>query len=174
MSLRLLALKHANAYADKHTHEEGGSNRGPDVDHFQRVLGLDPADENPWCACFVTTCLCEAAFDLHPAMNGDFPQALAWLKANFINCSALVADMAVDAQNRGIWKGADWNPKPGSLVCYTFPTGHHIGFVRGLQGAILATTEGNTGDGHARDGDGVYYRTRPLTFVWGYIDLGDS
>jgi hypothetical protein len=120
----------------------------------------------------------ESAMDLHPANAGDFAWAREWLKQNFVLCSPSVAEMAQDAQRRGIWRKPDWSAKPGDLVCFEWSPGkHHIGIVKADHGVTLATVEGNTSSGargSQRDGDGVYERTPTRTFVWGFIDLGDS
>lgn len=174
LPLRSAALNQALAYAGKGVTEIGGNNRGPEIEHFLRSVGANAGD--PWCAAFVSCCLQEAAMSLRPDHAGDFAWARRWVSSNFVKLSASVEEMARDAQMRGIWKGADWQAKPGSLVCYRFVKGHHIGFVKGTHGGNLWTVEGNTvsDTGNQRDGDGVYTRKRPLTYVWGFIDLGDS
>jgi len=170
---RLLAV--AQHYADAHVKEQGGNNRGPEVDHFLRVVDVPPGE--PWCAAAVVTWACEAYLksinDTTPTAE-DFKHAKIWLGLNYFAPSPAVALIEANAKKRGIFWNKAWTPTPGSLVIYHFPTGSHIGVVVKDRGPTLDTIEGNTSDGNARDGDGVFARTRDKKYVAGYVDLGNQ
>ena len=53
--IAVAALSIAEGYAAAQVHEEGGNNRGDQVEFFQRLLGGSRGD--PRCADFVCTCL---------------------------------------------------------------------------------------------------------------------
>lgn len=165
---RILLLDRAKHYADAHVHEQGGNNRGPEVEHFQRVNHGHPGDA--WCADFVSCC----GLEVHDPMLHDLAGARTWLQANFFKPSGTCVEIMDDAKHRGTWRDKSWKPTAGSLVIYKFPTGHHIEVVRDLMGSALRTVGGNTSDDDPRDGDNVAYKERNLKFVLGYVDLGNS
>jgi hypothetical protein len=104
----------------------------------------------------------------------DFKGAKIWLGLNYFTPSPAVAVIESNAKKRGIFKPRTWIPTPGCLVIYHFPTGNHIGVVDQLVGKTLHTIEGNTGGANDRDGDGVYRKKRDLTYVAGFVDLGNQ
>jgi hypothetical protein len=174
-AFRLQLLAVAKHYAEAGVHEEGGNNRGQLVEHFQRVNDGNPGDA--WCADFVTTCGVEAklAYDkVENADKSDYNSARTWLAQNYFAPSAGVEVIYNDAKKRGILKPKTWQATPGCLVIYKFTTGWHIGVVDVLEGKTLYAIEGNTGGGSDRDGDGVYRKKRDLTYVAGFVDLGNQ
>ena len=73
-TVALAAVEIAQGYAAAHVHEEGGNNRGDQVEFFQRLIGGAPGD--PWCADFVCTCLVKgyARFHRLPEERARLPE----------------------------------------------------------------------------------------------------
>jgi len=136
------------AAAKLHIREVGGNNHGPAVKKFLHEVGLP--EGYAWCDAF-------QSYEEHAAAGYTLPieSASVWQTYN-------------SARNMG-WVLPDGaTPARGDLVLYDFDgdgrTDDHIGIVvavTALPGCWkLRTVEGNTGDGNATDGDGVYIRTR--------------
>lgn len=160
------AVHLARAYVG--TKEQGGSNKGPEIERFLANVQLKPPQ--PWCAAFVYTVLLECG-----APPSKLPQARAaagvvnwrtWARAN---------RRLVNEPNRGhlfFWLNKTSNGFQG-----------HIGFIAEVQNQPngrfrIRTFEGNTNAGGLRDGDGVYERWRSqLTLEThqehGFISLRD-
>lgn len=132
-----------------------GSNRGPEVDEYLRVAGLDPAaDSFPWCAAFVYWCFDEAA----RALGRSNPVVKTagvldhWNKAGQRSIPRLLSSTAIN------------NPslvQPGLIfiIDTDAPGGAgHTGLVESVTGGKLVTIEGNTNTGGAREGIGVFRR----------------
>ena len=134
-----------------------GSNRGPEVDEYVRLTGLDPAGRFAWCVCFIFFCFHTASKKLG--------------KPNPMIKTAGVLDLWSRAgQKPGVTRvtlaKAKNNPalvKPGQI--FVIDTGNpggagHAGLVEQVAGGKLVTIEGNTNDGGSREGIGVFRRTR--------------
>lgn len=126
--------------------EVGGNNHGPWVKKFLAEVGLP--EGYAWCDAF-------QSYEEHAVFGKRLPIE-----------SASVAQTYAFARNVG-WVVS--SPARGDLVLYDFDgdgqTDDHIGIVTRVVttgGGLytLQTVEGNTGDGSAADGDGVYVRTR--------------
>lgn len=134
--------------------EDGGPNRGPAVDSFERavspkVVGL------PWCLSFIQYCV--QVVDRNAGDDHKSP-------------------LPVTAGCLDLWHRAPLElvmpvPKPGLIVLWQrwtngHPTGSgHAGLITHLVDAhTVATIEGNTGPGPGivSEGDGVYARVRTV------------
>jgi hypothetical protein len=182
------ALQIALGYAAAHIREEGGNNRGDQVEFFQRLMGGAPGD--PWCADFVCTCLVKA----YARCTGQ--DESRWALPGFVHAagrallplSGYCPALAEAARTAGLLRRRGFAALPGDLVLFDFEGSgepHHAGFVRAPvsgagvpEGAIVLTVEGNTSAGPAgaggqaagqADGDGVYLRTRACSYVFGYV-----
>lgn len=145
MLLREKLLQAELAAAKAGIREVGGNNHGPEVRKFLAEVGL--SEGYAWCDAF-------QSYEMHAVAGRRLPieSASVW-------------------QTYGRAKQLGWlaaSPARGDLVLYDFDgdgqTDDHIGIVvsaAALPGLWkLNTVEGNTGDGSAADGDGVYVRTR--------------
>lgn len=153
---RQIAVAHATARV-----REVGRNRGPEVDRFlTRGGGLDPEGHAyPWCAAFACCCYFDAADELGIAW--PFPPCASvgklWSKANrFFTRVPMQDAIALHLSDpKDTWS-------PG-----------HVGIVIGFsRDGSVESVEGNTNGDGSRDGDGVYIKTRPLSFWnFGFIDI---
>ena len=136
---------------DKVEEHPRGSNRGKEVEAYQRAAGAGPGD--PWCAAFVTWCLLKAG-----ASRKDLPDN-----------PAAVAEWVSWARKRK-WKAQ--LPARGNLFYLLHSDGKgHIGFCCGDDPAGFATIEGNTNTDGSREGYAVCRRKRSTLNVHGFIDL---
>jgi peptidoglycan hydrolase-like protein with peptidoglycan-binding domain len=148
-----------------------GSNRGPEVDRYLRAAGLDPTRGSfPWCAAFVYFCFNEAA------------KALG--RRNPVVRTAGVLDHWQRAGEKGVARITAASAhlhealvRPGHV--FVIDTGDpggagHTGLVEAVSAGKLVTIEGNTNDGGAREGIGVFRRTgrRIRDINVGFIDYG--
>ena len=142
------------------TERPAGSNRGRDVEAFQRSVRI-PAG-SPWCAGFVRYAMDRAGVATPTVRSGA---ATAYLRDA----------RSIDASD--VLRGAV-RPEPGALVVWRRGSGWqgHIGIFREDDNAAVRgpawygrcglTVEGNTSSGRRgsqRDGDGVWARTRCLS-----------
>lgn len=153
----------ALAWADSQVGvKESGANRGKPVQEYQAVAGLGSEGGFAWCACFVYWCLIKAQ-----TREKNLPAKG--------KCAAV--------QNWSSWSKfrlrTVTKPQRGRLFYWLNTNGTgHIGWCLGpsILG-IFRTIEGNTdNDAGSREGDGVYKRTRHLSFLkakheYGFIDL---
>lgn len=145
MLLREKLVEAELAAARSGVREVGGNNHGPEVKKFLAEVGLP--EGYAWCDAF-------QSYEEHAVAGRRLPIE-----------SASVAQTYATAKTLG-WIAT--TPARGDLVLYDFDgdgqTDDHIGIVvsaSALPGCWkLNTVEGNTGDGSAADGDGVYLRTR--------------
>lgn len=116
-------------YARDHigvTEHPAGSNRGPQVDAWERACNVLGA---PWCGCFANAVLVAAG------LPSDF-------RLRF--CPAIEA-MAKNGQDGWSWRST---PEVGDLVLYGTPVAHHVGIVESVSGGQDSSTiEGNTSNG---------------------------
>ncbi len=131
------------------------SNRGPDVEMFQRATWLEGTGW-AWCAAFV----CWGMLKLQEEINYPFerPQtAGAWDFENWAK-----------KQGLKLFKPAD-KIRKGDIVIFTFS---HIGVAtEDEKGGYVATIEGNTDDDGGREGNGVYEKRRPKSQIRSVIRL---
>ena len=175
-SIARIALEIAEAYAAARIHEEGGNNRGDQVEFYQSLMGGAPGD--PWCADFVCTCLVKAYARSRglPEDRQRLRELVAAASEALLPLSGYCPDLAHGASARGLLRAAGHQPAPGDLVLFDFHGAgepHHVGFVCAAPGpnGLLATVEGNTSSGLAgsqADGDGVFCRQRQVGHVFGY------
>jgi Putative peptidoglycan binding domain/CHAP domain len=143
----------------------GTPNRGPQVDQYVSSVGLNPAGGYSWCQAFVYWCFDRAAARL------DLPNPCIktagvlehWARSPVANRIAALA-------------AAD-NPalvRPGAVFIIDHGSGKgHAGLVTRVVSGEIDTIEGNTNEAGARDGDGVYEKTRPIVSInVGFIDYG--
>lgn len=173
------ALDIAMGYASAGVHEEGGNNRGDQVEFFQKLMGGAPGD--PWCADFVCTCLVKG-YARHTGQAEDrahLPGYVHAASAALISLSGYCPALAQAARECYRFRSPEFTPSPGDLALFDFAGAgepHHVGFVRAAcrDGRVL-TVEGNTsGDsaGSQADGDGVHCKSRPRAHLFGYVCFG--
>lgn len=113
-----------------------------------------PMDGSPWCAMFVSWVLDRAGVTGYRHAYTPAGAELFRAQGRFFTT----------------------DPKPGDVVYFDFPDSlpriQHVGFVEKVPSALTITTiEGNTSSGDAGsqdNGDGVYRRARPASYVVGY------
>lgn len=147
---------------------ETSKNQGPGILKFWSATTYPTGYENrePWCAAFVCWCLREAISAMSPV--GPPP-------AGF---SRLTSPVAYDAE---AWarsmKGKGvllLDPKtneilPGDIV--TLSVASHIVIATKGRKTTFDTVEGNTNEAGSREGDGVYFRSRPRSHARKIIRL---
>lgn len=174
-SVARIGLQIAEGYAAAHIHEEGGNNRGDQVEFFQRLISGAPGD--PWCADFVCSCLVKAYARFHrlPEDRVRLPGYVAAAGALMLPLSGSCVEIARSARRLKLLRSADYSPAAGDLVLFDFADRgepHHIGFVRSADHAVIHTVEGNTSPGthgSQADGEGVFCRVRPRQHVHGFV-----
>jgi len=129
--------------------EQGGNNRGRQVEEFQRVIG--GAEEEPWCMSFAQYCI--KAAESETQANSQVTQSEHCLT---------------------VWNGSPSElrrsrPEAGSLVIWRHGNSTkgegHVGIVEAVNSdGTFTTIEGNTSDssGINREGDGVYRKQRDM------------
>lgn len=143
--------------------EPPGSNRGPEVDEFQRRVGLNPEGKYSWCAAFVYWCFDEAA----KAMELQNPLVKTGGVLKHWNESKGLKILVADAKKAP-------ETLPGTVFIMSFPGGlGHTGFVEAVDGSMIVTIEGNTSEGGSREGVGVFKRRRTIASAKGFIDYSD-
>jgi hypothetical protein len=122
-----LALDFARTHLGVTEHPPG-SNRGPEVDVWERACGVLAA---PWCGCFANAALVAAGFP-----------STFWIRF----CPSIEGNAKSGAFGwRWITAG---HAEPGDLVLYGTPIAHHVGMVVTVEhGVDTATIEGNTSNG---------------------------
>ena len=125
-------------------HERGTSNCGPQIDRWQRQMGLEVPPCRVWCGAFV-----------HQA----FRQAGVQLSARLIDPNRSYYDAI--AGRRGLRKIAISQIERGDIVFYKFRDGvqaSHEGIARDRpSGGMLSTVEGNTSHAVRLERRGVQY-----------------
>ena len=130
-----------------------GSNRGPRVDQYLRLVGLDPASGSfPWCAAFVYFCFNEASRQ-HGQPNPLVKTAGVlshWNRAEEVGARRIKSAEATARPEL---------VRPGQIFVMAFGKGAgHTGVIREIRGGKLVTIEGNTNTGGSREGIGVFER----------------
>ena len=143
--------------------EKGGNNHGPEVEMFQKSIGLVPGD--PWCAAFVCFCIKEAAkrLGVKPRFEYGGSAYKLWTRNQSLvlpepteNCLFVI--------DHGL-------SKKGTRI-------GHVGFVvarNQSHNETLETMEGNTNSAGSRDGDGAYHKSREMAEIaahgYGYLKI---
>lgn len=132
-----------------------GSNSGPEVDEYLRSVALRPG--SPWCMAFVYWCARKACQELvisiPLAQTGGV--MIQWQKAQL---------RKVPNRASGV--------KPGDIFIMQFAHGTgHTGFVESIGNGLIHTIEGNTNDDGSREGYEVARRVRPISSIFGFIQL---
>ena len=174
--IALLALRIAQDYAAAGVHEEGGNNRGDQVEFFQRLMGGAPGDS--WCADFVCSCLVKAYARFHklPEDRDKLPGYVHQAAEVLLPLSGSCRELAAAARAKGMLHSRDFTPSPGDLVLYDFPDAngdrkgypHHVGIAIAFPEDVEGNTSGPAG-GSQSDGGGVYTKTRNREDVFGFI-----
>lgn len=123
--------------------ETTGQNDGPWVEAIQRTTGNRKGD--PWCASFVNWVLDIAYKDQNP-----------------LPCTASCDVLLQHAVAHNL---LTTTPEPGDvfLVMKSQMDATHTGIVTEVQGTLIRTIEGNTNREGAREGNGVWARSRQRT-----------
>jgi hypothetical protein len=130
------------------------SNRGPQVDIYITTTGANPAENVPWCACFVYWCFNTAANNLSVS-NPCFKTAGVldhWSGAATVpGAQRILPAQAADQPSLIV---------PGMAFLIRTSGEHgHMGIVKEVRGNQLTTIEGNTNDSGSREGIGVFQHT---------------
>ena len=163
MSISLAALEIAVAFIG--VHEEGGQNRGPEVDQFLAAVGLDPG--NSWCAAFLYFCFRQAIqrrpVNLAPGAD-YFPPPNPCPRTGSVLRLWKLSDVA--------WR--DSNPAPGAVYILDHGKGlGHAGIVETADSTgVLTEISGNTNATGSRNGDSVWRHNGPPEVSHGGTLLG--
>jgi hypothetical protein len=149
--------------------EQGGPNRGPEVDIYLKAVGLDARKGSyPWCAAFVSWCIIEAV-DEHVKMQVN-------------KQGPLPLPIKISAGVFGIW---NLNPtkrlkKPKVGCLYIIDHGlskdkksrlGHIGFVTEiLDDTYFIGLSGNTNAAGSREGTTVLPKKLKISDIFGWVD----
>jgi hypothetical protein len=137
-------------------HEEGGNNRGPEVEMFLRSMGLQPGD--PWCAAFLCFCISHAAKALGVTPKFQLGSSVykLWTRNPSLQLSAPEAN-SVFLINHGLSKSGQRIGHTGFVIT---PTDEYD---------LMTTMEGNTDSAGSRSGGQCMRRTRNIAdFTNGY------
>ena len=142
--------------------ERGGNNRGPEVEMFQKSIGLEAGD--PWCAAFVCFCIKAAAQQLGIKPRFQYGGSVYKLWTRNADLQTLTpGDNCLFLIDHGL-------SKAGTRV-------GHTGFcvaVNQSHSETLETMEGNTNAAGSRDGDGAYHKSREASEMargYGYLRI---
>lgn len=152
------------------THETN-KNRGPHLEEFWKATrypeGAD--DRQPWCSAFVTFCVREAdrrSPDLALRIPPTFAAVAEWMDWAHDKRTGCLTFTPTEIQLR------KYTPVAGDIISF-LPHLSHIGIVAsdyaGGSSAVIQTIEGNTNSAGSREGDGVYRKTRSLSFCGTFI-----
>jgi|SRR5262245_42754331 len=158
-----LALAVALEELAKGVREQGGRNRGPEVDEYVRSVGLDPEGAHAWCMAGIYWCYRQASqrlFTVNPCPRTARALGL-WSLADGA-CKS-------DTPTRGAIGVLDTGAPGGAGHVYLVETVHAIG--------TLDSVEFNTNREGSREGDSVWRHKdwNPLLgkrgVLKGYVDL---
>jgi len=150
---------------------EVGRNAGPQVEEFQKSIGLEKGD--PYCAAFVCFCIKEAAQQL--GVTPSFQYGGSVYKLWTRNPDLQVAEPGVNTIfciDHGLsQKGTRIGHTGFCITPFQESANAHPGEVF-LD--TLRTMEGNTNSAGSRDGDGCYHKTRKMAELangYGYLKI---
>lgn len=132
-----------------------GSNRGPEVDEYVKYVGIDPAQQIPWCACFVSFCIGKTATAL--GISAQFHSSAGAMNLLAKNPSLVVPVVVVPCVgviDHGQGKG-------------------HAFFITAINDdGSYQDIEGNSNSGGSREGFEVVVRQRqPAEITGGFIKI---
>ena len=149
----------ARAELERRVREVGGTNRGTDVEKYQKTVGLRAGD--PWCAAFV-------AWVVTAALGRE--RAPAWCSGSAVtqwqraSKRLSPAHFALPHETHKVQPGWVWvrarNLEDAALARKGQWTTGHTGLVEAVGSADFRTIEGNTNSAGSREGDGVYGKTQ--------------
>lgn len=139
-------------------HEEGGDNKGPDVERFQKAVDGKAAGE-PWCMSFVQFCVLEV-------------ERRTGVKSNLFR-----SEHCLTVWNKSPKLMRRKRPEPGLIVIWNRvgTTLGHTGIVTAIKSPdVYGCVEGNTskGFGIEREGDGVYEKLRTWRGTQLFLPVG--
>lgn len=155
LPVRAVFLKEAEDYVGRM--EEGGDNRGPAVEFFQKLGEIRPGQ--PWCAAFVNA-VAEIACS---KKNVRSPLEGVHLDSSTNDLEGYVQAYYEHSRRNG-WLREDGRPGVGDLFM-VYHGGEldryaHIGIVAALSEQGFMTVEGNSNDDGSRNGIGVFQNLR--------------
>lgn len=133
--------------------EQGGANRGKEVNEYLASTGLVPG--YPWCAAFVSWCFQQAQV---------YAPRSAWVPAYFTKNKLIYL--------RGKYQSK--KPEAGDVFCiwyHNLGRPGHIGFIEVWGEEWVVTVEGNTNEGGSREGTGVFKKRRLQRQVYAVSDF---
>lgn len=156
-AIRDKALQIALSQVD--VREQGGPNRGPEVERYLAAVGLGAGF--PWCCAFVVWCYREAT--IRSGAGREMPLRRTG------KCARLWAK-APD-----LWRSSV--PTVGSIFVHLVEpddpeSDGHVGIVTAFTDRTVQAVEANTNAVGSRLGDRVRVNLRPRAYVHGYIDVG--
>ena len=150
----------------KHVREVGGMNRGPDVEKYQKTVGLSPG--SPWCAAFVSWCILTAKGLTVAPLWCSGSAITIWhrgtrrmLPEGFTTPEK--ADFRAKVRPGMIWVRAKDGAGAVSARKGTWVQGH-TGIVVAVDDEGFHTVEGNTNGAGSREGDGVYSKLHKWSY----------
>ena len=157
----------AKAEDAKHVREVGGMNRGPDVEKYQKTVGLSPG--SPWCAAFVAYCVKEAKGLTRGPRRWSGSAIPQWHKGTRRMLPEGVAtpekgDFQTKVRPGMIWVRAKDGAGAVSARKGTWVQGH-TGIVVAVDAEGFHTVEGNTNGAGSREGDGVYSKLHKWSYT---------
>lgn len=155
--------------------ESGGRNRGPEVDRFLKIVGLDASKGGvagyPWCCAFASTCILEAHQEswnldgnVGPFDKKQLPVKLSAGVFEFWNKAPANRKMKTPIE------GCAFIIDHGMNKAKTARLGH-IGLVVSIDGDEIHTIEANTNGAGSREGDGVYQKIRLIKDCYGFVNI---
>lgn len=153
--------------AAKGVREVGGMNRGPDVERYQKTVGLSPG--SPWCAAFVAACVTRAKGQNTPPGWCSGSAITQWHKATRkMFAEGFTTPEKIDFESK-VRAGMIWvRAKDGAGAVAarkgTWVQGH-TGIVIAVDAEGFHTVEGNTNSAGSREGDGVYKKIHRWSYA---------
>lgn len=137
--------------------EQGGANRGPEIDQYVTEGGGQLGDR--WCAFFVRWVVERACAQL----NMPNPLKRTGSAYRMVSTAPLHMHTAEPVRGALFFHDSDTDDVGGP---------GHCGIVEHVDHGDLITIEGNTNDKGSRDGDGVLRKIRPRAYAnMGFLDL---
>lgn len=157
----------AKAEDAKHVREVGGMNRGPDVEKYQKTVGLSPG--SPWCAAFVAYCVKEAKGLVVAPLWCSGSAITQWHRGTRkMRPEGFTTPEKGDFQTKVrpgmIWVRAKDGAGAISARKGTWVQGH-TGIVVAVDAEGFHTVEGNTNGAGSREGDGVYSKLHKWSYA---------
>lgn len=133
-----------------------GSNRGKEIDAYDRCAGVEPGPKIYWCASFVYWCFNEAAKHL----NKKNPlYKTAGCLAHWNNTTGKKISRTDAVNNPSLLK-------PGVIFILDFGHGMgHTGIIESIEAGFIHTIEGNSNDDGSRNGIGVFQNKRKINSI---------